>query len=641
MMRHRHDTPLGRILLAHGWVTPEALARAQSRQWGVDVIDPVASPPDPRLIDAVGAAHCLTHNILPWRRMGNITWVATCDPERFGDLIRMLPAEFGTIRMLICSEKQIHAAILAIRRTELIRMAEVCVPATESCRTRKHRMLGGVYLLAASMVILGFCLLPVAMLRTLVAIAAIGLIAQAGLKLVCFVTALWTSWKDRRCRKTLIDEEAGAMEMAVPLPVISVLVPLFQESDVAEQLVARLLRLRYPRELTDIVMVVETGDEVTKDALAVADLPHWIRVIEVPDGPIRTKPRALNYALGFCRGEVIGIWDAEDQPDPDQLHRIARHFSFAPPELGCLQGVLDYYNPQTNRLARCFTIEYAVWFRVLLPAFARLGFAIPLGGTTCFFRREALEDVGAWDAWNVTEDADLGIRLARHGWRTEVVATTTEEEANCRPLAWIRQRSRWLKGYAMTWEVNMRSPRRLWRDLGPWRFCAFQVQFLFMLTQYLLAPVIWGFWLLSMGISYPLREALQNTFGAVTLSVLLGILIGSGVLDVAVGIFAVRRRKHRHLLPWVPMMQLYFPLGYVAAWKAFYEMLKCPFYWDKTAHGIFAATTPQNVPMTPPDTVLLPVMGQIGKSEQAEAVGVITGRNGEAANSAIHLPRAG
>src|SRR5690606_22580150 len=176
--------------------------------------------------------------------------------------------------------------IVASRRTELIRMAEVCVPAAESCRTRKHRTLGGIYLLTLAMVISGFCWFPVAVLRTLVAIAAIGLIAQAGLKLVCFVTALWTSWKDRRCRKTLIDEETGALEVTVPLPVISVLVPLFQESDVAELLVARLSRLRYPRELTDIVMVVETGDEVTKEALAVAALPHWIRVIEVPDGPI-------------------------------------------------------------------------------------------------------------------------------------------------------------------------------------------------------------------------------------------------------------------------------------------------------------------------------------------------------------------
>ena len=143
----------------------------------------------------------------------------------------------------------------------------------------------------------------------------------------------------------------------------------------------------------------------------------------------------------------------------------------------CLQGILDYYNPRTNWLARCFTIEYAAWFRAMLPGLARLGFGVPLGGTTLFFRRDKLEELGGWDAHNVTEDADLGLRLARHGYKTELIDTVTQEEANCRALPWVKQRSRWLKGYAMTWAVHMRDPRRLWRELGPRGFIGVQPTF--------------------------------------------------------------------------------------------------------------------------------------------------------------------
>ncbi|RNF36133.1 glycosyltransferase [Paracoccus methylarcula] len=631
VMRHRQYVPLERILLINGWVTAEALLRAQSRQWRVDVIDPQESPPDPRLIDLIGAEHCLARNILPWRRMGGVTWIATCDPERFMESIAELPSELGRIRMLLCREDQIEAAILSLRRGELIRKAEARVPARESCRTRNHRLFGWALVVVMAVLALGFWQAPRSALTALTIICTLGLLAQTGLKLICFITALRSAREERRRGRFPAAHDTGDRQQPPPLPTISVLVPLFQEGDVARALVARLSRIRYPRELMDILMVVETGDKITRDALSTACLPRWIRVIEVPDGPIRTKPRALNYALNFCKGSIVGIWDAEDQPDPDQLHRIARHFRDAPRKLGCVQGVLDYYNPRSNWLARCFTIEYAAWFRVMLPAIARLGLVLPLGGTTCFFRREALEDVDAWDAWNVTEDADLGVRLARRGWRTEMIDTTTEEEANCRPLPWIRQRSRWLKGFAMTWGVHMRSPWRLWRDLGTWRFIGFQVQFLVMLTQYLLAPAIWGFWLLCLGLSYPLQEPLQAMFGASAIPLLLGFLLGSEMLNIAVGMFAVRKHTHRHLRPWVLTMQVYFPLGCIAAWKAFHELLRRPFYWDKTAHGIFPATTPDIAAEGPPETVALPVLGHIGTDAAEKPTTTDRDRTGTAA----------
>jgi hypothetical protein len=221
----------------------------------------------------------------------------------------------------------------------------------------------------------------------------------------------------------------------------------------------------------------------------------------------------------------------------------------------------------------------------MLPGMARLGLAIPLGGTTLNFRRDVLESLGGWDAHNVTEDADLGFRLARHGYRTEMVGTVTEEEANCRAWPWIKQRSRWLKGYMTTYLVHMRHPGRLWAQLGPRKFWGFQAHFISALSQVLLAPVLWSFWLVLLGLPHPLDPVLPR-----------GALLGLGslfltveVITLAIYSASVARPKHRHLLPWVPTMHFYAPLAAIAAYKALFELLVKPFFWDKTAHGLSVA----------------------------------------------------
>lgn len=631
VLRGRQEVRLGQILLAQGWITPEALTRALSRQWRCSAIDPAATPGDPRLIDLAGADFCLAHAILPWRRIGGVTWVATSRPEEFSSLIPRMPAEFGTVRMLLCTEVQAQAAVLSRRRLALIRQAETCVPAPESCRTRNEALVGRLAVAVILVALVTVWFAPAILLGGLTAIVTLGLIGQSGLKLLAFANAILHDRSKARSRQKLAAAKTQPPQMDGPLPMISVIVPLFQESDVAGKLVKRLARLAYPRELTDILLAIEASDQVTKDALKGAKLPAWMRVVEVPDGPIKTKPRALNYALNFCRGSIIGIWDAEDRPDPDQLHRIARHFHFAGPTVGCLQGALDFYNPRTNWLARCFTVEYAAWFRVLLPGIARMGLLVPLGGTTCFFRRSALDDAHAWDAWNVTEDADLGVRLARRGWTTEIIDTTTDEEANCRVIPWIKQRSRWLKGFAMTWGVHMRDPIGLWRDLGPRRFIGFQVQFLAMLSQYLLAPMLWSFWLLVFGLPHLLRSPLEGAAGGWVLPGLIALFIATETLNLFIGLYAVRGEKHRHLSFWVPTLHVYFPLGCLAGWKAIYEVVRHPFYWDKTAHGVFDETEAEAIP---DGMQQLPVLGQIGGRSLQE----VAAQRGEASRPALPSP---
>ncbi|MGB4828799.1 MAG: glycosyltransferase, partial [Paracoccaceae bacterium] len=229
------------------------------------------------------------------------------------------------------------------------------------------------------------------------------------------------------------------------------------------------------------------------------------------------------------------------------------------------------------------------WFRLILPGVARLGLAVPLGGTTLFFRRSVIEELGGWDAHNVTEDADLGIRLARHGYRTELLDTVTGEEANCRVIPWIKQRSRWIKGYMMTWAVHMRQPRLLARQLGAWRFLGFQIMFLGTILQFLLAPLMWSFWSIPLGLGHPLSSVLsQGDVLAISMAFIL-----SEVVNLTLGIIALKRSRHRLSPLWVATLHFYFPLAALAAYKGLWEMLTRPFYWDKTSHGIYDPAEPQ------------------------------------------------
>jgi glycosyltransferase XagB len=201
-----------------------------------------------------------------------------------------------------------------------------------------------------------------------------------------------------------------------------------------------------------------------------------------------------------------------------------------------------------------------------------------------FFRRNVLERLGGWDAHNVTEDADLGMRLVRHGYRTELIETTTYEEANCEALPWVKQRSRWVKGYMMTYLAHMRAPRTLWRQLGPRAFLGFQILFLGSLSQSLLAPLMWSMLSLQLGFGHPVAQVLNH--GAIGYIAIL--FATAEVVNIFVGVIGLRRSGQPLSSAWVPTLMLYFPMLALAAYKALWELATCPFYWDKTSHGAFS-----------------------------------------------------
>lgn len=593
-MRQREDARIGDILLAHNMVSESALFTALSRQFNAEIAQFDRFPPDVRLIDRIGADECLRRGILPWRQAGGSVLIASCRPEQFDDLLPRLTALFGPVRLAVTSETALHDALLRSRQRKLATQAETRVAAHESCREmdirKLTRMISGLAVLGVILALIS----PLTAGILLTSWAVITLIISVALK----ISAAVAQAKIARHRQTTF----ASRRKQTSLPTISVMLPLFKEREIATRLIKRISRLNYPRELLDVCLVVEEDDTVTQEAIAGTELPRWMRQIIVPRGGVKTKPRALNFALDFCRGSIVGIYDAEDAPEPEQLHKVAAHFAQAGPEVACVQGILDFYNARTNWLSRCFTVEYATWFRVILPGYERMGLTVPLGGTTLFFRRDAIEELGGWDAHNVTEDADLGIRLARHGYRTELLHTVTEEEANCRLWPWVKQRSRWLKGYAMTYAMHMQHPRKLLRDLGSWRFFGVQALFLGALSQFVLAPFLWSFWLFPLGLPHPMRAVLPHE-----LVIVLGaIFLLSEAITVAAGMVATSTPKHKWLWPWVPTLHFYYPLATLAALKGLWEMVSKPYYWDKTAHGIDDlgfhddqdATAPQSTPQT-------------------------------------------
>ncbi len=584
-VQNRVEARFGDILVAHGMIDRERLYDAVARQFRAPVARFDRHPPDVRLIDTYGVTRCLAEGLLPWRKAAGVVVVASARPEEFETRRADLEALFGPVQMAITGEIELHRAVLGHHRRALATRAETRVAPMESCRQWQSKRTREVCLALGIALLVAMVTMPDLFLLGLFAWVMLSTVANTGLKLAVAVSHIWAL---RRPAHAAPDNAP----IIARLPPVSILVPLYQERQIAERLVKRLERLDYPRELLDICLVVEADDAVTCDTIDRVDLPGHMRQIVVPNSKLKTKPRALNYALDFCRGSIVGVYDAEDAPAPDQIRRVVQRFHERGPEVACLQGILDFYNARSNWLARCFTAEYAMWFRVMLPGLARLGLAIPLGGTTLFFRRKILEELGGWDAHNVTEDADLGIRLARHGYRTELIDTVTEEEANCRFWPWVKQRSRWLKGYAITWAVHMRQPGKLRRDLGTWRFIGVQLLFLGTISQFLFAPLLWSFWILPFGMPHPVA----NLMSAQALSAVVIAFLASVVVDLAVGILAVMGARHRFLIPWLPTLYFYFPMAALATYKGLAELFTRPFYWDKTEHGIYDATDPPSQP---------------------------------------------
>jgi len=436
--QNKSDASLGEILLADKGVTAYNLQKAISFQSKMELeSDPFTTLPAASNFP-ISISEMLEFNFAPVSTAEQQIKLAIADPANISNITDICERAGFVPQFVISSRKAIHAHIADIGKKYLSGHAESICPDRYSCRgiTEPSR---NYFLLSAIVVFIGILVFAGYMEYVLFVIALTTFLGNAILKFACFSAYLF-----KKPQLTAVAKTYQKLER------VSILVPLFKESHIVERLINRLTELDYPKELLEILLICEEEDVKTQKRILDTMLPSHIRMVVAPSGIIQTKPRAMNYALNFCKGSIIGVYDAEDAPEYDQVYKAVRHLQNADPRVVCVQARLDFFNQGTNWLARCFTIEYAILFRVILQGLQRLDLPIPLGGTSMFIRREALVKWGQWDAHNVTEDADLGIRLFRQGLRVECLDSTTYEEANYKFHAWIKQRSRWLKGFMMT-----------------------------------------------------------------------------------------------------------------------------------------------------------------------------------------------
>ncbi len=370
------------------------------------------------------------------------------------------------------------------------------------------------------------------------------------------------------------------------LPIYTLLVPLYKENAVLKKLTDALFAIDYPKAKLDIKLIVEEDDTVTIDAIKALKCRRIFEIIRVPFSLPRTKPKACNYALQFARGEYVTIYDAEDVPDSQQLKKALWTFEQASDDTVCVQARLNYFNRKENWLTRLFSLEYAGLFNFLLWGVEKLNIPIPLGGTSNHFKMHALKTLYAWDPYNVTEDADLGIRVAKHGWKVTVMDSLTLEEAPVSLNAWIKQRSRWIKGHMQTYLVHMRKPITLWRKLGTVGFFGFQFFLGAPCLIFLISPILWVLWLIGLAGLMPEGNSFFPPSMEWVIPFSITIFFGGLALQMLFAIWVVIERKWWDMWPSVLLFPFYWLLHSVASFRALWQLFKRPHYWEKTTHGV-------------------------------------------------------
>ena len=580
-VQQRTGSRIGEILTHAGLLHEGHLLAALSRQLGLPLTDPTISGPTPKALAAVPAEIVQRVRVIPLEiREGTLT-VATADPldeEALGAVSR---AAGMPVAVTLAMESAIDVEIQRLYAGQNVHDA---VHALHELRPD-----ASAYKVLSKPQVIFVCVLA---LLALVVGVIFGPITVA----VLFTLAATVFYLTTSIYRFRLIEASLAHEFETPitkadianldertLPVYTILLPMYREAEVVPKLLRSLTKLDYPTAKLDIKLLIEEDDLETRDAILALGLPPQFRLVIVPDALPKTKPKACNYGLIQARGEYVVIYDAEDEPEADQLKKVVAAFrKLDDPRVRCIQCKLNYFNRSQNLLTAWFTTEYSMWFDLIMPGLDASDVPIPLGGTSNHFLTSELRDLGAWDPYNVAEDADLGIRLSRAGHRTAVIDSTTFEEATSDVNNWIRQRSRWVKGYMQTWLVHMRHPVRLSRELGLRRFLSFQLVVGGTFATFLLNPIFWGLttlWTLTS------LNAIQDVFpGYLYYAAGVGLFVGNFLFTYLNAAGAVHR-GHHDLVKYALLSPIYWGLMSIAAWKGAIQLVTRPHYWEKTLHG--------------------------------------------------------
>jgi len=579
---YRQGIPLGEALVLTGKAQQDRVWAALAAQWGIGVTDLAHHWVDPALANELSAGDAIEHRVLPIRRTSDAAIVAMADTR---DRRALAYAE-GTLKMPVIPRLATPAAIrerqIQVYRQQLVQQSSALLQARApeysahlTLTLRQKQFLG----LLGIGVIAGFVILHevfLIVLSALVIALYAGVVTFRGRVMVRGAKSI-----------ELIKVTQREMDGLTNLPVYTILCPLYREAGVLPQLVKACSELDYPASKLDIKLLLEEDDVETREIVDSTPLPANFHVLVVPaEGP-RTKPKACNYGLEFARGEYCVIYDAEDIPEPLQLKKALVIFRRSDSGIGCVQAKLNYYNPKQNLITRWFSLEYTSWFDFFLPGLVELGLPVPLGGSSNHFPTQLLRDLGGWDPNNVTEDADLGMRLHRAGYQTALMDSTTLEEANSDFVNWMRQRSRWGKGYFISWLVLMRHPVLLWRDLGwrGWVSSALTLGGTFGVA--LLNLLVWMLTILWVLAQF---DIIAYLFPATIYYIAMLELIFGNFFFLYMGIWCAAHRRDYDLTHAALFAPGYWLMASIAMIKAGIQTVSRPTFWEKTVHGLFETT---------------------------------------------------
>ncbi len=571
---------LVKVLLSRRWITSDQLYEQLAFHYDLPLVNLMTDRPDDALIRSFDPRTMNDWMTIPIGETDGVTTVATARPgpatllhvnEKFGTNVNLVIASHFDISWSLqraFREQHSHDAVFALAEVDPEMSAQQVITPPQIL----------ILYLLVSAFLLGIAFAPVA---TLIAINVVLTVFYTG-NFLFKAVLVWVGGAAQESSSRAIAAEASLLRDE-DLPTYTVLVPMFREPEVLPILTQALRNLDYPLAKLDIKIVLEEGDHETIEAARSLNLEGVFEIIRVPASHPQTKPKACNFALRYSQGDFLVIFDAEDKPEPDQLKKVVAAFNQSPDNTACIQCRLNYYNARENWLTRMFTLDYSLWFDLMLPGLERLKIPIPLGGTSNHFRMDVLRELNAWDPFNVTEDADLGIRLTQKGYRVGVIDSTTFEEANVSIPNWVRQRSRWIKGYMQTFLVHSRRPVHLWRSIGP----AGVFGFIFFIggtfLSGLLNPVFWAIFAVWMIFG---EDIISPYFPLPVLYLsLLNLLAGNGLL-IYLTMVAPFRRRWTDLAPWGITVFGYWALMTVASYKALSQLVFNPFYWEKTQHGL-------------------------------------------------------
>ena len=568
-----HGGRVGDILAKKGAISLFALYRTLAKQQKISLVNLVTDPPEPALFDPAHLQAYLQLQAVPYGYQNDRLVVATSDVKRFTAQQSQIFGDTPVLTVLT-SPRDIYWTLERIFGTYFTERASQTLReewphyALHQPNTDTGSITPYIAAIASAAAVWQF---PSVVVSAILIFFSLFFISILSFKLLL----MRRGWKVR---------EAVTAKCDIPLaefancPTYTVLVPLYKEAEAVPDLLKSLSALDYPPDRLDIKLITEFSDHATRQAIIAQKPDARFHLINVPSSLPQTKPKACNYALQFAAGEFVTIYDAEDAPSPSQLRHAVALFQ-AYPEVGCLQACLNYYNARENLLTRLFSLEYAMLFNVMLPALFSLNIPIPLGGTSNHVRRSVLEALGAWDAYNVTEDADLGVRLASEGYITLPFPSLTREEAPVTIKAWLKQRARWIKGYIQTWTVLARTPaiRRLQLgNAGFWgiHFFIGAASFSYMVSPFLwIATLCWLF--LPPVFAIPLFVQYVCWF---TLALSACVQWGSA---------AMMRREEEYAPSWFTILcwPAYFMLHSVASVRSLWQLVFAPYHWDKTTHN--------------------------------------------------------